>query len=165
MSCLAQRQIDSCRSNDESGIALVEFLIAFPFLFVFLIGMFDLGVALNKYYTLNRIAYEGTRYAASLPVLEPNSYPTATSVATAPGHQQVRARVDTLLLRNGINPVLLPTDYLLTARIPSATLGAGYTRDQVRVRIKLPFVALFPLIGNALPFIGADVSGPYLFTN
>ena len=145
---------------NERGIALTEFLVAFPFLFIVLIGIVDLGTALNQYFAVNRVAYEATRFAASVPVLEIASYDTATAAAAAPGHQRIRERVNTLLTRNGIDPADLPADFLTTARLPAATLG--FTRDQVEVRIQIPFDALFPLVGQVLPRLSARVSGPYI---
>ena len=147
---------------NERGIALTEFLVAFPFLFIVLIGIVDIGTARNQYFAVNRVAYEATRFAASVPVLEIASYDTATAAAAAPGHQRVRERVNTLLTRNGIDPANLPADFLTTARVPAATLGTTFTRDQVEVRIQIPFDALFPLVGQVLPRLSARVSGPYI---
>lgn len=150
----------------ERGVAITEFLITFPFLLIMLAGVVDLGIALNRYYTINRIAYEATRFAASIPGLEPGTYGTNAAAVgqsftspTAPGHLQLRARVDLLLTRNGINPAQLPADYLSTER----AAPAGATRDQVSVRISIPFAALFPVVGDVLPNLRTRVSGPYLF--
>src|SRR6185312_8936668 len=88
-----------------------------PFLYLLLIGMVDLGLALNRYFLINRIAYEGVRFAASVPALEDGTYPTAAAVTgspSKPGHMKVRDRVNALLATNGISLNSLPADYLTT---------------------------------------------------
>ena len=150
----------------ERGIAITEFLITFPFILIMLAGVVDLGIALNRYYTINRIAYEATRYGASIPGLEAGVFDTNAAAVgpnavlpRAPAHLQVRARVDLLLARNGINPSTLPVEYLSTEK----STPAGATREQVTIRISIPFAALFPIVGNVLPNLRTRVSGPYLF--
>ncbi len=152
--------------REERGVAITEFLVVFPFLLIMLAGVVDLGIALNRYYIINRVAYEATRYAASIPGLEDGTYADTASVVGAslvaplkPAHLQLRARVDLLLARNGIDPAALPPDYLTT----ELATPTGLSRDQVSIRISIPFAALFPIVGDVLPSLSTKVSGPYLF--
>ena len=144
--------------NSEEGNALVEFAICFPFVLLVFICSIDLGRALNTYFTVTRIVYEGTRYAGQVGALEVGSYPSVTSASLQPGHLLVRSRVDALLLKYDINPGTLPANYLTTSRIQ--TVGS---RDTVQVSLKIPFKPIFPLFAQTLGILGTDATGPYLF--
>ena len=58
--------MDSIRNPNGSsrGQALVEFAIVFPFIVIFLFGIIDLGLMLNRRITLEHAVREGARYAA-----------------------------------------------------------------------------------------------------
>ncbi len=143
---------------NEQGNAMLEFLLSLPFILLVFYGSIDLGRAFNTYFTITRVVYEGTRFAGTVGGLELGSYANAALAASAPGHQRVRARVDTLLLRYNINPGTLPPEYLATERLQ---IAGG--RDQVRVTLRLPFRADFPLLRGVLRTLGTDAVGPYLF--
>ncbi|MFN8389629.1 MAG: TadE/TadG family type IV pilus assembly protein [Bdellovibrionota bacterium] len=149
------------RLSSERGNAFSEFIITAPFLVFMFIGIIDLGTALNKYLTVNRIAYEGTRYAASVPLLETAAVSTAVDAVNKPGHQLVRQRIDLLLARNGLNPADFPADYLKTERLNGA--ANGFDADQVRVTLNVPFTTFFPFLSGVLPKLNSQISGPYLF--
>ena len=151
---------------DERGTAFAEFLVTFPFLVIMLMGITDLGMALNTHLTLGRIAYEGSRFAATVALLEKpaaagDSVDTDSEAVGKPGHQSIRQRVNDLLDRNEIDRAQLPADYLSTARIPKEDIGA--TADQVRVTIRVPFQTMFPLLRGLLPSLSSEVTGPYLY--
>ncbi len=154
--------------RDQRGVAFSEFIISVPFLMVMLFGIVNLGIGLNRYYTINRIAYEGVRYAASIPQLEVAQCATAAQLVGPPplrAHSLIRDRINILLARNGISLSDLDATYLYTERVPVATLGVGFTRDQVVVRLEVPFNTLFPFVGQLLPMLHSQVSGPYLYTS
>jgi hypothetical protein len=50
--------------RNESGAALVEFVLALPLLLVLLLGMLDLGKAFNYWIDETHLAHEGARFAA-----------------------------------------------------------------------------------------------------
>ncbi|WP_367987178.1 TadE/TadG family type IV pilus assembly protein [Vibrio sp. NTOU-M3] len=52
----------SCK---QQGVAAVEFLITIPVLLTILIGITELGNALIRYNTLNKLVQNGVRYATS----------------------------------------------------------------------------------------------------
>ncbi len=66
------------RLDDQKGATLVESAIVLPFLLMMVVATYDLGGALNQYLILNRIAYEGTRYAATLPGLKIGEFTPAS---------------------------------------------------------------------------------------
>src|SRR5919198_5794629 len=49
---------------DERGVALVEFALVLPLLLVLVLGMVDLGKAVNYWNDETHLANEATRYAA-----------------------------------------------------------------------------------------------------
>ena len=50
----------------QNGTSMLELAIAMPVMLVLLMGVVDLGLALNQYLTITRATYEGLRYGASL---------------------------------------------------------------------------------------------------
>ncbi|MBI3694288.1 MAG: pilus assembly protein [Acidobacteria bacterium] len=54
------------RRQRERGNAIIEFGLAFPLLFVFLIGMFQLGYGFFLYNELQALVRNGARYAAQI---------------------------------------------------------------------------------------------------
>lgn len=53
--------------KQEDGAVLIETAVVVPLLIVLLLSVFDIGTMLCKHMEISRIAYEGARYAASLP--------------------------------------------------------------------------------------------------
>jgi hypothetical protein len=51
-------------ARNESGAALVEFVLVLPLLLVLLLGMLDLGKAFNYWIDETHLAHEGARFAA-----------------------------------------------------------------------------------------------------
>lgn len=145
--------------DSEEGNALVEFLFCFPFVLLVFISSIDLGRALNAYFGITRIVYEGARYAGQVGGLETGTFPTVASATAKPGHLRVRSRVDNLMLKYNINPGVLPSTYLSTACIQTAG-----QRDSVRVSVSVTFDPIFPLFQSMLGVLSTDATGPYLFT-
>ncbi|MGR5118537.1 TadE/TadG family type IV pilus assembly protein [Vibrio astriarenae] len=51
--------------SNQKGLAAVEFLVSIPVILLILVGMTELGNALIRYNTLNKMAQSGIRYATS----------------------------------------------------------------------------------------------------
>jgi Flp pilus assembly protein TadG len=54
------------RIRDQRGQAILEFVVIFPILMLFLFSIVDVGVAMSRRATLNHAVREGARYAATL---------------------------------------------------------------------------------------------------
>jgi Flp pilus assembly protein TadG len=107
--------------HDESGAALVEFVLVVPVLLMLILGMLDFGKAYNYWIDETHLAHEGARFAA----VNKNPGPGATL------QQSIRDQADTPELRNGgtasvANPLQVCIDF------PNGTSQIG---DPVRVRI------------------------------
>jgi Flp pilus assembly protein TadG len=83
---------------DERGVALVEFALVLPLLLVLLLGMIDVGKAVNYWNDETHLANEAARYAAvnNSPTKNPDGTPTAQSLNTA-----ILGQADTTELKNG----------------------------------------------------------------
>src|SRR6266487_7184180 len=76
---------------DERGVALVEFVLVLPLVLLLLLGMIDVGKAVNYWNDETHLANEAARYAAV------NKSPvTGTTI-----NQAVRDEADSAELRNG----------------------------------------------------------------
>ncbi|MCB0331898.1 MAG: pilus assembly protein [Bdellovibrionales bacterium] len=63
----------SLAKRHESGTALVELALCIPLLVTMFVGIFELSAWLNQYLAVSRLAYEGARYASTVPALQDNS--------------------------------------------------------------------------------------------
>jgi Flp pilus assembly protein TadG len=68
--------------RSEAGTSTVEFALVAPLLFLILVGILDMGRAVNAYVTVSNAAREGSHYA----ILHPTAPPSAIASA-------VRSRV------------------------------------------------------------------------
>ena len=84
--------------NGENGVALVEFALVLPLLLVLLLGMIDVGKAVNYWNDETHLANEAARYAAvdNSPTKNPDGTPTAQSLNAA-----ILGQADTTELKNG----------------------------------------------------------------
>ena len=147
----------SLNRSDERGLAHVEFAIVAPFLIFLLMGIYDLGRALERYIALNSIAYEGLRYAATLPGLEGGEFNAPTGV---PMYQEtLRDRINNLLEGHGWNPA---TAGVTTALYTEAAPDAQGRSQIVRVSISAPYESLFKIYADAGD-LHVTASGAYLF--
>ena len=140
---------DMSRVSEESGSTIVEAAAVLPFLIMMVFATCDLGAALNQYLALNRVVYEGTRYAASLPGLEQGEFSAISG--TAQNQNLVRDRVLELLTKNGFDV---------------GTFSSVVTTNDnnvVSVRVEKPFMSNFGFF-NAMP-IRVNATGPYLSLN
>jgi Flp pilus assembly protein TadG len=54
------------RRREQGGQSILEFVVIFPILMLFLFSFVDVGVAMSRRATLNHAVREGARYAATL---------------------------------------------------------------------------------------------------
>jgi len=83
---------------DERGVALVEFALVLPLLLLLLLGMIDVGKAVNYWNDETHLANETARYAAvdNSPTKNADGTPTAQSLYGA-----ILGQADTTELKNG----------------------------------------------------------------
>lgn len=106
---------------DETGAALVEFVLVLPLLLLLLLGMLDLGKAFNYWIDETHLANEGARWAVV------NKNPAASGTLQS----YIRQQANTPELRNGgttslADPVRVCIDF------PNGTTNVG---DPVRVTL------------------------------
>lgn len=119
---------------------MVEFAITLPLLVLLFFGVYDLGRWLQLYMSANRVAYEGVRFASSIPGLDSSSF------------TNVEDRIAVLIQLND-----LPDSTTMVGELP----GPG-NNNTVTVRIAAPFEPVF------LPFemrVKSMAVSPYLFSN
>ena len=73
----ARRRPPASGIADDGGASLVEFALVAPIVFVLLVGILDLGRAVNAYVTVSNAAREGSHYA----ILHPTAAPSAIVAA------------------------------------------------------------------------------------
>jgi Flp pilus assembly protein TadG len=116
------------RFRGEEGTSVVEFALVAPVLFLLLVGILDLGRAVNAYVTVSNAAREGSHYA----ILHPTAAPSAIASA-------VRERVVPL------NPCLVSVTtsyYNGTAFVPWPSAGIPTsTTVPVQVAVAYPWSA------------------------
>ena len=165
------RKAKSDRS--EAGVALIEATIVLPFLILFIMGIWDLGRALGDIMTASRIAFEGSRFAGSVPGLETptvvatgitkgetTGHITDAAAADVKTHQRVRDRISQILERYNIPS----EDVNVSTQVVKDKSGA-VANNSVTINIQLRFRSTFPLLDQLIPQIGATSTGPYMFTN
>jgi Flp pilus assembly protein TadG len=117
--------------RSEGGTSLVEFALVAPVLLLMLVGILDIGRAVNAYVTVSNAAREGSHYA----ILHPTAAPSAIETA-------VRDRVVPL------NPCLVSvtTSYYNTAlpspafvAWPSGGVPASTPQKSVPVRVEVSY--------------------------
>jgi hypothetical protein len=68
----------------EDGASLVEFALVAPVLLLLLVGILDLGRAVNAYVTVSNAAREGTHYAILHPTAAPSAIASAVTDRVVP---------------------------------------------------------------------------------
>ncbi|MFN8391969.1 MAG: TadE family protein [Bdellovibrionota bacterium] len=142
------------KSNDQRGVAVLEFTLVAPLMAMMIIATYDLGSALNQYLALSRVVYEGARYAATLPGLEVT---TVSSVdANTPNHNKVRDRVVDLLTRAGFDAgsTVVQTENVNNTWVKVTVVRKyqsifGFFNDMnIQVSASGPFLSLSPSAGG-----------------
>ncbi len=139
-------------SRDESGATLVESAIILPFLVLMVVATFDLGAALNHYLILNRIVYEGTRYAATIPGLKTGEF---NNVSLNPEkHADVRDRIVSLISTSE----LVRRNGYTTGEFEIVTKNSA--NNWITVTLTVHYHSIFGFF-NQMP-IKISATGPYL---
>jgi Flp pilus assembly protein TadG len=129
----------------ERGVALVEFALVLPLLLVLLLGMIDVGKAVNYWNDETHLANEAARYAA----VNKNPGPQSTL------NQSILNQADTTELKNG-GTTSIPAPQTIciwfpnntnTADDPARDHGVG---DPVQVVVTAQYHWLGYLVGKGL---------------
>ena len=126
----------------DSGVALVEFALIAPVLFLVLFAILDFGRALNYWQDSTHLTAEGARYAAV------NKNP-GTGGQTL--QQYLQAQADSAELKNGSNSVTTP----LKIRVSFPNGGTPAVGDPVKVTACFKFKWL-PILNLVETKITAD---------
>jgi len=113
-------------ASDTRGAVLVEFALVLPVMLVIFAGIFDFGMAFQRYQTVTNAAREGARMAI-LP-----GYTTA----------DVQNRVSDYLAAGGVSGT--PTTTVDPVTITPET-GASFSAKQVTVKVDYVFSILGPI--------------------
>ena len=113
--------------DNERGAVLIEFALVLPLLLVLFAGMFDLGLAFQRYQAVTNAAREGARMAV-LP-----GYSTA----------EVESRVRNYLAASGVPG----TPTIVVSQITMTPVGGGtlFTAKKVHVQVTHVFTVLGPI--------------------
>ena len=149
------------RRNRESGQALVEFaLILFPLVLI-VGGVIQLGIAIANWHDVNRVAYEGARYAASnewpgCPSSEPTCTANPACDATPKSALNQRSLIN--YLRCEAEDAGVPTPVTVVICQPAGT-GVG---QPVTVKIsgrRSNFLSIDQAGLNQIEWLGVTVRG------
>ena len=157
----------------QAGNAILEFIIALPFLTTLIFGAIDFGTFLNQYQFLTQAVQAGVREAESLSQLETGSYNRLTSgqncngvtsrapASTAEYQATIQDKVNDLI---GLHKIRVKSNTLCITSSLTKTPGAGEdAKNENTVYVKVsatfdgltPFAKLFPL--------KVEARGPYQF--
>ena len=133
--------------SNKDGQALTEFTMILPVLFLMFMGVIDISRALNQYLMLSRIAYEGSRYAAS-----------TAGIESAFRQDRVRTRVQGLLRDQSLDTgaVVIPNYVAFDA----AAVDELQT-NIVSVSIQKPFDSMFSMFSGIN--LRVEATAPYLY--
>ena len=135
---------------DETGVALVEFVLVLPLLLVLLLGMIDVGKAVNYWNDETHLANEAARFAAvdNSPTKNPDGTPTAKSLNAA-----ILGQADTTELKNG-GTTSLPAAETICIWFPNKhtpVVAGDYAAGQpVQVVVTAQYHWLGYLVGKGL---------------
>lgn len=136
------------------GAALLEFSVTLPALLIIILGILDLGSLIYEYMSVQRVAYEGARYAASLADLEegpgylpaPEEGPPVLQTV----HGQLRTRIERLLDDGQLDGNEATFSTLRQGDIVSVTVSVRHTAlalkwlDQNEVSVSSSAPYLYP---------------------
>lgn len=148
---------DKTYKNNESGVAIPEFLISFPVLLILLFGSVDLGSLLQQYLLVQHAATIGAEKIQTLPSLDeilncndPSNMPITKS--SNPALNRVIAKM---------NSVLEPTVNNLTTQYTFCRVTTSSPpRIQIQVSANYDKTKLLQMKGANL---SARVEVPYFF--
>ena len=118
--------------DNERGAVLVEFALVLPLLLVLFAGMFDMGLAFQRYQAVTNAAREGARMAV-LP-----GYSTAVG-------GDVDRRVEAYLAASGVPASKIRVRHPIPITITPVGGGAVFTAMNVHVEVDYTFTLLGPI--------------------
>ena len=148
--------------HNSRGAALIEAAITIPLLLLFLFSVIDFAGYLSQHVTASRLAYEGARYAATVPGLEIGGVACSSYIQEGKAliHGQVCERMKRVFESSGL-------DYasgigVFSRRTATSTDELGTVNQSVvEIEIFLPYRPLFlkvPLLSSA----HVTIEAPYL---
>jgi len=124
------------KAASERGAELIEFALALPLLLVIIMGIFDFGLAFQRYEVLTNAAREGARLGSlQATYSQADIEDRVLDYAEAAG-----------LNRNDVTPVVTMNQDI--------SLAGGTTVNGVRVRVD--FTHQFSFVGPIMALIGAN---------
>jgi Flp pilus assembly protein TadG len=137
--------------RNERGVALVEFALIAPLLFIVLFAVLDFGKAFNYWNNETQLAAQGARLAA-VTSSAPGNCPNGTAPSNLAAYLQCNA--DTGELRNG-GTTSVPTKARVCISFPNATSNVG---DPVKVTMAVTYFWL-PFLGNQIGVANTTIAG------
>ncbi len=132
-------------SRDERGVALIEFALVLPLVLLLLLGMIDVGKAVNYWNDETHLANEAARAAAVNNSPDPNwaanKNTTAYKINTA-----IINQADSNELKNG-GTSSIPSPVSICIYFPNGTHNVG---DPLKVVVKARYNWLAYLVGRGL---------------
>ena len=116
--------------REDRGVSAVEFALIAPVLLLILVGILDLGRAVNAYVTVSNAAREGTHYLALHPTAAPSAIASAVNQRVVPLDPAKVIVTATFYDGAAFQPWPTPP-------VPAPTAGASYT--PVRVTVSYPW--------------------------
>lgn len=147
---------------------MLEFSATLPLLVTVLFMTFDLGLCVQQYFRVSRVAYEGARFAATIAGLEEGHFKTGQDENLNPIPKQqakLRDRITTLLsyyqLPGEAGGSVIVTEYGLNGK-PSESEQVDHTVERlIFVKVEVPYQAISPIFPDITVTVTA--SGPYLY--
>lgn len=150
------RQSQSFLSSYEKGAALVETSIVLPLLIGAVMGVTELGRALNEYYLLTRIAYEGARLGAVTPGLTPGAPVSTPCVSDDDSSQsEIPKRIERILESHSLD---LSNECQVTVHVLQSDPGINIVKVRLETKFTSPLFSSFLSINS----LSTEVSAPYL---
>ena len=125
---------------EESGQALVEFLMVFPILLFLVIGIIEMGAAWRAYQVTTNTAREGARMAV---------------VANGATYDEVRDEINARLRGGGLDPAQAEVEFRCDGGTNADCFG-GAVGESMEANISYPYTFIF--LGPIARFIGGDGS-------
>jgi Flp pilus assembly protein TadG len=137
---------------DESGVALVEFALVLPLVLVLLLGMIDVGKAVNYWNDETHLANEAARYAAVNTSPDPNWAGSKTTLAYKI-NTAVKNQADSAELQQGGTQSISTPGVNVCIYFPNGTHSSGpkaLANEPVKVVVKAQYNWLGYLVGKGL---------------
>jgi Flp pilus assembly protein TadG len=148
--------------GDQRGVALIEFALVLPMILLILLGMIDVGKAVNYWNDETHLANEAARYAAvnSSPTKNPDGTPIPQSLNSA-----IKNEADSAELRSGGTGSVSPPGVRICIWFPEnhnkyadPTVRDHEIGDPVQVVVHAQYNWLAYLVGKGLP-VHSDLTG------